>query len=407
MAHSKATLERLIHNMVFWHRRFLLVSLLTFILVLTFVYQLTIRTARGECGDFTSLVSLSKSHTLNVTAINPKRPYYDRVVVSFHNDPNLLKRNNAQCKLQLHQVHGMTRTQLQNTKPRILEMVIENSKADHIAYIDWDANWIKWPRITATPQLLIQGTVGGEFVITGVLVFLHSHYHRDLVRKWIAYEKDWRHDQNAWHQMERDDKNITKRRDVILDGVYAEHYNWNCWDKKKTVVRCNRLVTVSKIVHTGSNIFIGIFLIGSLTLKKRLRSVVVVYLFAICLTVIFQGYPVPHRLTGDVYASERICTLPESALLANGAVVTRFGTSTAPNSFLALLISIIGMTNVASLLSFWFLLVDRLRFLATAAIIIDGIKCLMNRANTATPLFDSLVKNETDWDLANCEHSGL
>eukprot|EP00171_Calliarthron_tuberculosum_P018109 IDg18109t1 len=109
-----------------------------FIACLLAFHMLSRSRTHGVCGDFTFAIALAphmaSRWNASLKALNPNKPYGDHVVLTYHNDPQRMRVNNAQCQLQLLGTNGMTRTQLQNTKPRILIEAIRRSRAAHLAY---------------------------------------------------------------------------------------------------------------------------------------------------------------------------------------------------------------------------------------------------------------------------------
>lgn len=339
--------------------------------------------AQGVCADFnfslTLAPHLASRWNASVRALNPHTPYNDRVVLTYHSDLKRLRLNNVECKLQLLGVRGMSPIQVQNIKPRLLVEAIRRSRARHLALIDWDANWLRWPPapVSASPALLALGSPGGNEVVTGVMIFFQARSYLLLLSRWVALERDDRHDQSAWRELEARER---FRRALLPDGLFVEHYSWNYINKIATVARCRFMISVVRVMRATLDA------IGALTLLvcffdsvsivrqgrcARRPQLAVLAAIAVTLSLLFRGEL--QRVAADVhpYSSERVCAVPEIALSGEGAVVTRRSTTDGVNPVLVTLIAMLGLQHTASLLSLWVVLIDRARAFSRMIIFLE------------------------------------
>lgn len=328
-----------------------------------------------KCSDF-SFDLIHPNRTVTVVPLNPEGRYSDLVTFSYHQSLDKLALNNANCQLQITKVDGMARSQLQLLKPYVIKAVLQHARSAHVAYIDWDANFIRRPW-NPPADIVVQSTPTGNGTNTGLLLFLDKDKHVKTIDEWIEQERPTSHDQWTWALMERA-TNVSLWR--TADGEFGENYNWNVRDKRRTTARCSRVIFHLTWFRAALNLGIVLILILKLhdfwSMQTKQQCPKRVYLSLILITAILlsvffkERY---HSVQGfrPRYFGERICAIPEITLYEDGSVVTRLETTTPPNAFLACLIGLFGLDGMASLMSFWFTFLAWMRMFARVALAIE------------------------------------
>lgn len=339
------------------------------------MYRRALTRSRGKCNDLRFVIRLNKNRNISVYPVNGDRSYNDFLTFSFHDNSTYLKVNNAICQLKLSGVSNMPRNRKQNLKPRVIKGVIQHAKSHHVAYIDWDANFIRRPKYKS--GLVVQAGPILNVTNTGTLVFLQARKHLRLLDRWISHEKNTSADQNSWRSMELESKVHLYR---TQDGDIAENYNWNSVGRKRTTRRCRTVIWLLIRFRLLCNLYLiwavlakcyDVWSMNTVGYYPRRLFLCVMLVFAVVCSVFFkENYHYQAEITVP-YMSERICAIPELGILLDGSLITRRWTTPGPSWFLRKGIEAIGIRAVATWLSFWYTLLAKLRLFACIVICVE------------------------------------